>query len=505
MKYLLVFITLLLFTPSLTIPLYAQPEPYIVSADSTDIFGYIVDIEGDQAMVLRNTLTRNAIHAYKKDGSSWTQVDELEAPQGDASQIFGYAFDMQEEYVVVGAPGYTYNGASDAGIAYIFMKSGDDWSSSAVLTPQDIDGHDDFGTDVAIDGDAVIIGSPLDDDRGGDSGSAYIFRKAGEAWIEEAKLGPTDGQGAGHLGRSVGISGDYAIAGVPFELGDIHVVGSAYIFAKTDSGWVQSARLEGSDTGLGALFGHSVAIQGDVAMVGAIGASGIASSTGAVYVYQLINNEWEFVQKLADSDGVLGSQFGLSIAFENDCAVIGTDGGSNESGKVYFFRYNGISWQETGSLSPPESELRSAFGSDVALSNGSLAVGSVTVNPQSGMIFSSAYLYDDACAAFTATHAEEPTRTYVNQAHMDSNFPNPFSLQTTISFTLSTPGFITTEIYNAVGQRVKTITSGELTRGEQQVTWNRLSDDGSRVVNGVYFYSIKKDGQVGFSRPMVVR
>jgi len=70
----------------------------------------------------------------------------------------------------------------------------------------------------------------LDDDNGTNSGSAYIFKRSGTSWAEEAKLTASDGDDADYFGSSVSISGDYAIVGAYWDDDNGTNSGSAYIF-----------------------------------------------------------------------------------------------------------------------------------------------------------------------------------------------------------------------------------------------------------------------------------
>ena len=88
------------------------------------------------------------------------------------------------------------NGDSGSGSAYIFTRSGANWSEQAKLLPNDGEANaDQFGFSVAISGDYAIVGARLNDERTGAdfAGSAYIFTRSNTSWSEQAKLLPNDG------------------------------------------------------------------------------------------------------------------------------------------------------------------------------------------------------------------------------------------------------------------------------------------------------------------------
>ncbi len=117
------------------------------------------------------------------------------------------------------------------------------------LTAGDKAADDNFSTSVSISGDYAIVGAPGNDDDGDRSGSAYIFVCSEGIWTEQAKLTTKDGEGGDFYGRSVAISGDTVIAGMPQDDDDAGRpdVGSAYVFARSGSSWKEQAKLTASD------------------------------------------------------------------------------------------------------------------------------------------------------------------------------------------------------------------------------------------------------------------
>jgi photosystem II stability/assembly factor-like uncharacterized protein len=82
------------------------------------------------------------------------------------------------------------------------------------------------------------------------------------------------------------------------------------------------------------------------------------------------------------------------------------------------------------------------------------------------------------------------------------NYPNPFNPETNISFAIPKGGHVTLEIYNPVGQKIKTLENGLLPSGRYNYSWNGTNDHGSDVVSGVYFYKLQA-GEYSQIRKMV--
>ena len=179
----------------------------------------------------------------------------------------------------------------------------------------------------------------MDDDNGDDSGSAYIFKRDGTSWRQQAKLTATDGAADNWFGWSVSISVDYAIVGANHDDDNGDNSGSAYIFKRDGTSWSQQAKLLASDGFAGDGFGDSVSISGDYAIVGAINDDDNGTDSGSAYIFKR-GETWNQQVKLTASDGALGDWFGDSVSISSGYAIVGSSGdndnGSN-SGSVYIF------------------------------------------------------------------------------------------------------------------------------------------------------------------------
>jgi hypothetical protein len=137
------------------------------------------------------------------------------------------------------------------------------------LAAGDVAAKDRFGRSVSISGDTAIVGAVYDDDAGGNSGATYIFVRSGTSWTQQTKLTASDTTVGDWFGCSVAISGEVAIVGAwrDDDAGDAS--GSAYIFVRSGTSWTQQSKLIASNTAAYDNFGVSVAISGDTAIIGA--------------------------------------------------------------------------------------------------------------------------------------------------------------------------------------------------------------------------------------------
>ena len=159
----------------------------------------------------------------------------------------------------------------DQGSAYVFVRSGGVWSQQQKLLASDAAAGDLFGVSVAISGETVVVGAPFDDGAAGfDQGSAYVFVRSGGVWSQQQKLEASDAAAGDMFGSSVAISGETVVVGAPLDDGAAGTdQGSAYVFVRSGGVWSQQQKLEASDAAAVDCFGFSVAISGETVVVGA--------------------------------------------------------------------------------------------------------------------------------------------------------------------------------------------------------------------------------------------
>ena len=117
------------------------------------------------------------------------------------------------------------------------------WFEQAKLLALDGTEWDCFGCSVSIYGDYVVIGADRDDNKG----SAYIFKRNGSSWIEEQKLTASDGESLDHFGESVSMDGDYVVIGAILDDDNGDKSGSAYIFKYNGIEWIEGQKLTALD------------------------------------------------------------------------------------------------------------------------------------------------------------------------------------------------------------------------------------------------------------------
>ena len=193
-----------------------------------DYFGDSVSICGDYAIVGSGNKDGNtgAAYVFIRDDTDWTQQEKLTASDSVGGDYFGFSVSIKGDSAIAGARGV----GGSTGAAYVFVRTGADWAQQDKLVASDGAGVDWFGCSVSIDGDHAIVGSYQDDDSGSNSGSAYVFIRSGTDWTQQEKYTADNGAANDEFGYSVAISGDDAIVGAHGDDDQGDQSGSAYIF-----------------------------------------------------------------------------------------------------------------------------------------------------------------------------------------------------------------------------------------------------------------------------------
>lgn len=422
------------------------------NAEMGDFYGWSVVIEGGTAVVGavgedsdgsspadNSERASGAVYVFVKSGGNWVPQAYLKAAIGEVEDSFGLSLALSGDTLVIGAPyedsasreingDATDNLASDAGAAYVFTRSGSIWTQQAYLKASNADPEDQFGHSVAIEGDFILVGAWLesgnavvvDGDQSNndapEAGAVYAFARTGSTWAQSAYLkAPNSGEGD-WFGVSLDLDGGTAVIGALFEDSDATGVdgdgagnlspdsGAAYLFTLSNSIWTHAAYFKASNTGVGDIFGASVAISGDTVLVGApweaSNATGIggdqldnsATDSGAAYLFTLENGDWSQTHYIKATNTEPYDTFGTCVAVEGAIAAIGAPGedsgsqgidsdqssnASSNSGAVYRYANGDSGWAQASYLKASNPQEQSQFGFSLSLSGEALLTGSI--------------------------------------------------------------------------------------------------------------------------------
>ena len=309
------------------------------------------------------------------DPPALAAVQQAELTASDAVQNdgFGDTVALSGDTALVGCPGETVSGYTDAGAAYVYTRSGTNWTQQAELDdPQPAVGEQ-FGDSVALDGDTALVGEYFKTINGQiEAGAVYVYTRTGETWAYQAEL-------------SSGVAGDYFGSGMALD-GDTALVGATlrgYIYVRSGTTWTQQAELSDPDPAAGAFGYSSVALSGGTAVIGAPAANGNGwYEAGAAYVFVRSGTTWTQQVELTASDAVEQDGFGNSVAIDGDTALVGCSNKTFGAGAAYVYTRSGTNWTQQAELDDPNpfywepsGESGDSFGNSVALSGDTALIG----------------------------------------------------------------------------------------------------------------------------------
>ncbi len=430
-----------------------------------------------------------AAYLYQWNGMKWIESKKLLAADGAAEDYFGYAVGISGDYAIVGAC-WDDDAADKSGSAYIFKRTGSDWVQQAKLVANDAGQDNRFGISVALDGEYALVGAFFDDDFGTRSGSAYIFKRDGTTWTQQARLLASDGAANDWYGVCTALDGDYAAVGSRYhDNGAISDAGAVYVYKRSGTAWNEQQKLVAGDGAAADLF-HQCSIAGSWLAVGAYQNDGKAKNAGAVYLFHYDGSAWRERQKIVADDGAEGDLFGAhTFLHEKGLAVSAylDDDNGKDSGSLYVFRFDGSQWTQETKIIASDGAPEDWFSLPVVYEGGWIIAGARQDDDKgdnSGAIYVYRYL--------NPTTAAEDKELYLpHSCRLEQNYPNPFNPQTTIRYQLSDPATAVLTIYDARGRTVAVLDQGEQAPGEHAVLWRGSDGMGRPVSSGLYFYRLE--------------
>jgi len=325
---------------------------------------------------------------------------------------------------------------SNAGAAYVFRRNGSNFTQEAKLLASDGAAGDQFGRAIAVSDNIIVVGARLHDADGSSAGAAYVFRHDGSAWNQEAKLIGTGVEAGDRFGVSVAISSNTIIVGAERDNDNGDNAGAAYIYQYIAGTWTETAKLLAADGAPGDRFGDVVAVSGDYALVGAWGQDPAGAESGAAYIFHRVAGAWSQQAKLVPADAQLGDQFGRSVALDGDRAIIGAwrdDDAAPNAGSAYIFSNTGGNWIEKTKLLADDAVTGDGFAWSVAISGDHALVGAFG-NDDLGDSAGSAYLY-----RFDGVHWNQADLLLASNGKASDNFGNSVGIEDMIAL-VGAPG-----------------------------------------------------------------
>jgi len=437
--------------------------------------------------------------------TGWYQEAYIKAPNAQAADYFGYGVSISGDIMVVGSmfedsnqttvsngtTASTNNTNTDSGAAYVFKRTGSAWSHEAYLKAPNSDLNDSFGYSVSVSGDTIVVGNDGEDSNqttvtngtnastdnsASASGAAYVFKRNGSAWSQEAYLKAPNSEAYDNFGYSVSVSGDTIVVAALLDDSNQTTItngtisstdnsasssGAAYVFKRSNSTWQNEAYLKAPNSEAIDYFGFSLSVSGDTIVVGAsnedssqttvtngttASTDNSASGSGAAYVFKRNGRTWTHEAYLKASNNEGGDSFGAGVSVSGDTIVVGnegedsnqttvtngtnasTDNSASSSGSAYVFKRAGGSWTQEAYLKAPNADSADYFGFTVAISGDTIVAGAggedsnqtTITNGASASVDKSAN-YSGAAYVFKRTAANWVSEAYLKAPNTEAN------------------------------------------------------------------------------------
>lgn len=344
-------------------------------------FGGSLSIDGDTALIS----SRNKAYVFQRSSNEWPHTATLtpDANPQQGSPAVG-PVTGHDDTALVGAPDESDANGKSAGAVFVFERTGNSWNQQRKFTADDTDRWDAFGSSVVLDNDTALVGAFNEGDTPEDAikrneflgpGAAYVFRKTGEGWRQEAKLTADDGEKQDWFGWEATIEGDTAVVGAPKHPRSENP-GAAYVFEREDGKWTQQTRLSADDVQGRDLFGWATALYENTLLIGAwdTTVSGGAFREGLVYIYDRKGGTWQ-QQTIVRPEEDAQTKLGSDVAIDGDIALIGDmtqgqkQGRGVSEGAVYVYDRSPVGWSRRTKIVPEDISGGYNFGMKIALDN----------------------------------------------------------------------------------------------------------------------------------------
>jgi hypothetical protein len=362
-------------TSLLSSALPVQGELTASDAAPGDYFGRWIAINGDTALIGAfgdNSCTGSA-YIFVRNGTTWTQQAKLTASDGVAGDAFGRAVAISGDTAVVG----TFQANNKTGAVYVFGRVGTTWTQLAKLNATPGGRATCFGRSVSFSGDTIAVGAHCENNS---TGAVYVFVGGGSTWVQQARITAPDGAPSEYFGRSIALDGNTLLAGAYFNA----VRGSAYVFVRDGVLWTNQAKLTPTDAAY--LFGYTVSLSGDTAV---IGAPGTKTNTGSAYVYTRNGTLWTARAALTSPTPKQNGSFAYAVAVNGVNVFIGAWNENSAKGAAYIFRSDQTSWNLYTTLTAPDGIAGDTFGYEVVIDGATAICGAYAANSAAG----SAYVF----------------------------------------------------------------------------------------------------------------
>ena len=356
-------------------PLIANEEARLAPVSSPDqdtLFGNVVALDGNTALIGTGVMFVNeqgAAYIFVRSGATWTLQQKLVPEPNSNMESFGRAVDLDGDTAVLTS---TIPGGLTS--VYVFTRNGTTWTKQQELPTPPTGDSIIYGFHLALQGDTLLVSnSEADSAAGTRSGAVFVYGRSGATWTFQQRLISSDDAANQYFGQALALDGNTAV---------VNSAVGVYVFVRNGALWTQQQKL---DSGNG-FFRGRVAVDGDTVL--AAGQDFVDIRGTFVYVFVRTGATWMLQQKLIPSnpmpDQFNRPTFGASLALQGNVALIGADGSNatqsdpGKPGAAYIFLRSGTTWTQQVNLNAGATRPERGFGAAADLDGNTALVGAPT-------------------------------------------------------------------------------------------------------------------------------
>jgi hypothetical protein len=269
------------------------------TAAANDLFGYYIAAQNNQLFIgapyddITVNMDQGSVYSFKLASGTWTESQKIIQDSAAASEdYFGFGISIDSGMVAIGGhinTGGNYGYGQNA--VFIYESISGTWQRrQKIEQPETNSKADAFGYNTTLKNGILTIGAWLNNNGSKDRGTAYVFKKTGNAWNYTQKLSPADeyvGDTYGdYFGTCMRLDDKYMISGSGYEDIATGLIdrGAFYLYELVNDQWVQRKKVDAPTPVSLDLFGHALGIQGGNIIVGSASKN---NSTGKIYFYTI--------------------------------------------------------------------------------------------------------------------------------------------------------------------------------------------------------------------------
>jgi hypothetical protein len=267
------------------------------NSSDEDHFGHAVALSADATCAVVGASDANsmqgAVYVFSRasGASSFSYSERLTSDPEQSGALFGQHLAISSDWLAVGAFGWN----SSTGAAFMFSQSGSVWTQTQILSAHDGVVNDEFGHSAAMSSGGAIFATGAAK-KDASQGQAYIFSRTGNTWAQQAAINASDGVAGDNFGSTVAVSGDAQVVAVG-ATGFNSSRGAVYVFTRSTLSWVQSAKVTPSPVPAFAGCGSSLSLTADGTRM-AVGCLGLEVVSGRAYLFTRAAGSTSWAQEL---------------------------------------------------------------------------------------------------------------------------------------------------------------------------------------------------------------